>query len=198
VSRHPPSLVLTNGATGAKMNTIPVMNSGGFGRADHNSVKSDFLKKMIELRSPTFFALRSLRVTFRRYLKTSCPNSRHWQSFLEQVQATRKDVFWERFLGIAGPRRLVEFCHEHLKIGAGEMTGCVMKGLSFRLRKDSRRKCCRGNFRRDKSCGQLCVAWLANCLCSTANHVAVSSHGYRLTRHWDPKILPFFQAVPYD
>jgi hypothetical protein len=32
------------------------------------------------------------------------------------------------FLGLPGLRQLVEFCHERLKIGAGEMTGCVMKG----------------------------------------------------------------------
>jgi len=32
------------------------------------------------------------------------------------------------FLGISGMRGLVEFCRDNLKIGAGEMTGCVMKG----------------------------------------------------------------------
>jgi hypothetical protein len=33
-----------------------------------------------------------------------------------------------RFLGIRGLDRLAGFCHERLKIAAGEMTGCVMKG----------------------------------------------------------------------
>jgi hypothetical protein len=32
------------------------------------------------------------------------------------------------FRGIPGLRGLVEFCRDSLKIGAGEMTGCVMKG----------------------------------------------------------------------
>ena len=33
-----------------------------------------------------------------------------------------------RFLGIRGLDRLAGFCHQRLKIAAGEMTGCVMKG----------------------------------------------------------------------
>jgi hypothetical protein len=32
------------------------------------------------------------------------------------------------FVGISGLRKLVGFCRDDLKIGAGEMTGCVMKG----------------------------------------------------------------------
>jgi hypothetical protein len=32
------------------------------------------------------------------------------------------------FLGILGLGRLVDFCHERLKVAAGEMTGCVIKG----------------------------------------------------------------------
>jgi hypothetical protein len=32
------------------------------------------------------------------------------------------------FLGIPGLGRLVDFCHERLKVAAGEMTGCVIKG----------------------------------------------------------------------
>jgi hypothetical protein len=33
-----------------------------------------------------------------------------------------------RFLGIRGLDRVARFCHERLKIAAGEMTGCVVKG----------------------------------------------------------------------
>jgi hypothetical protein len=33
-----------------------------------------------------------------------------------------------RFLGIRGLDRVAKFCHEGLKIAAGEMTGCIMKG----------------------------------------------------------------------
>jgi hypothetical protein len=32
------------------------------------------------------------------------------------------------FLGILGLGRLVDFCHERLKVAAGEMTGCAIKG----------------------------------------------------------------------
>jgi hypothetical protein len=55
------------------------------------------------------------------------------------------------FLGIPGLRRLVEFCRERLK-NSGKRDDGVRHGggLPFCFRKDSRRKCCREIFRRDK------------------------------------------------
>jgi hypothetical protein len=50
------------------------------------------------------------------------------QSRLAVVSGTNPSNSERHFLGITGLRRLIQFCHEHLKIVAGEMTGCVMKG----------------------------------------------------------------------
>jgi hypothetical protein len=43
------------------------------------------------------------------------------------VSGTAPSNSERHFLGIPGLRRLVEFCRERIKIGTGEMTGCVIK-----------------------------------------------------------------------
>ena len=44
------------------------------------------------------------------------------------VSATSPNNSERCYLGILGLRQLAEFCRERLKIEAGEMTGCVIKG----------------------------------------------------------------------
>jgi hypothetical protein len=44
------------------------------------------------------------------------------------VSGTRQTNSGRDFLGTSGLSRLAEFCRQELKIAAGEMTGCVMKG----------------------------------------------------------------------
>lgn len=50
------------------------------------------------------------------------------QTTWSAVSGTSPSNSERHFLGLPGLRQFVEFCHQRLEIGAGEMTGCVMKG----------------------------------------------------------------------